>query len=257
MLACLCSWNLIAFTSDISTILARQPWTPQIQRALSMDIDIIDETGVLSPLPLASRVCLPCQYLSVGRDVSRRPALIPSGVHQTPVPRSSDRRSYYFLIALVACVPWDRPHHVTDSTVNTASPGVTEWELTAVTPLSRLFSLLPPLLFRLLISGRLIAVTRPTLNPPHITFTWRPGSEVTCVGVRLFLTLLHPSAADQEATTPNSLILLSSITFGQTSFSPCDIFNIFRRTLLAPLMQYHNNIAGIAGAGQLPLCVCQ
>ncbi|KAK5929589.1 hypothetical protein CgunFtcFv8_010810 [Champsocephalus gunnari] len=70
--------------------------------------------------------CLSCQCVSVGRDVSRRLALIPSGVRQTPVPRSSDRRSYYFLFALVACVPWERPPHVTDSSVNTASPGVTE-----------------------------------------------------------------------------------------------------------------------------------
>lgn len=95
------------------------------------------------PCPMCE--CLSCQCLSVGWDVSQRLALIPGGVHQTPVPRSSDRRSYYFLIALVARVPWERPHHVTDSFVNTASPGVTEWELTAVTPMSRLLS--PPFIF--------------------------------------------------------------------------------------------------------------
>lgn len=51
---------------------------------------------------------------------------IPSDVRQTPVPLSSDRRSYYFLIALVARVSWDRLHHVTDSSVNTTSLKVTE-----------------------------------------------------------------------------------------------------------------------------------
>lgn len=134
------------------------------------------------------RECLSCQYLSVGRYVSRRLALIPSGVHQTSVPRSSDRRSYYFLIALVARVPRERPHHVTDSSVNTASPGVTKWELTSVTPLSRLFSP-PPQTSHLCVSVRHDLIQP---QPPHITFTWRPGSRVTCVEAGLYLTLLHP-----------------------------------------------------------------
>ncbi|CAB1455179.1 unnamed protein product [Pleuronectes platessa] len=47
-------------------------------------------------------------------------------------PRSSDRRSYYFLIAPVARVPRERPHHVTDSSVNTGSPGVTELLITVL-----------------------------------------------------------------------------------------------------------------------------
>lgn len=107
---------------------------------------------VCPPPPCPVCECLSCQCLSVGWDVSQRLALIPSGVHQTPVPRSSDRRSYYFLITLVARVPREMPHHVTDRSINTGSPRVTEWELTAATPLSRLFSSTPIFLSRLFIS---------------------------------------------------------------------------------------------------------
>lgn len=78
------------------------------------------------------------------------------------------------------------------------SPGVTEWELTAATPASRLSpSSSSSLSFsRLLISVCLSVMTWSTLGLPTpplpITLTWRSGSEATCVEASLLLTLLHP-----------------------------------------------------------------
>lgn len=117
--------------------------------------------------------------------MSHRLALIPSDVRQTPVPLSSDRRSYYFLIALVARVSRDRLHRVTDSSVNTAGLKVTEWALTTAMPSSRLSSHLSP--------DICLSLSRDLGHPqpPHITFTWHTRSRVTCGGVRLFLTLFH------------------------------------------------------------------
>lgn len=113
--------------------------------------------------------------------MSHKLALIPSDVRQTPVPLSSDRRSYYFLIALVARVPRDRLHHVTDSSVNTASPKVTEWALTTAMPSSRLSSHLSPD-----ICLSLSLVTLVTLNLFTLPSPDTPGQESPAVGLGYF-----------------------------------------------------------------------
>lgn len=166
--------------------------------------------------------CLSGQYLSVGWEVSRRLTLIPTSVHQTPVPRSSDRRSYYFLIARVARVPRERLHHVTDSSVNTGSPRVTEWELTAVTPLSRLFfSPHTPQTFHLNVPP---PWPGPLSRPPRVTFTWRPGSSHMCwSGV---ISNLATGWAENNKT-PNSDTFTVHYTHSNSLFLLRMIFSIF------------------------------
>lgn len=64
-----------------------------------------------------------CQYPSRGQNLSSASRWCPSDF----VPASPDRRGYYFLIALVASVPWDRFPHMTDSSVNTTGLPHLHW----------------------------------------------------------------------------------------------------------------------------------
>lgn len=188
--------------------------------------------------------------------MSQRLAVIPCGVHQTPVPRSSDRRSYYFLIALVAYVPWETPHHVTDSSVNTALGWLSESSLQRH---QRPASLPPPLPLSLSPDFSSLCVYLswpgpPSASPltsshyPHLTLRVRSH---LCWG-EFIANLAAPfPPADQETTpTPKQ-----PYTF--VIYDIQHIFNIFRCTLLVPLMRYHNNMAQIAWAGAAPLCMCQ
>lgn len=142
-----------------------------------------------------------------------------------PVPPSSGRRSYYFPIAPVARVPWERLHHVTDSSVNTDGvrpPRADEWELAAVTPLSRLHHRLlhlPSSLLRLCVSSLWPGL----FSNPHIAFTWHPGLGATC---EVISNPVHPC---QQLTKNQNPLKYHHLYEAKPFFSPSlsVIFSVF------------------------------
>lgn len=96
------------------------------------------------------------------------------------VPWSSDRRSYYFLVAPVAGVSRERRHRGADRSVNTADPRLTEWELAAATPLVTPFSSLSSICQTSPICKSFCCdVIHPQPSPKY-----HPGSEVACIDVK-------------------------------------------------------------------------
>lgn len=125
-----------------------------------------------------------CQCLSRGQNLSWRP-INSHWCLSDFVPASSDRRSYYFLITLVARVPGERFSHVTDSFVNTTGISLSTSLGVVVTFLAFYNA---PQVFSF--SSLTWFMLNHTLPSPD---TW--GARVTCAEVRLFLTL---PPADQE-----------------------------------------------------------
>lgn len=150
-----------------------------------------------------------------------------------PVPQSSDRRSYYFLIAPVARISWEWLHHLNDSPTHTQALGLVSKNSAQQRhpcPAHTHISLFPLLL------SHLISVNLHPQRGQRYLHLLVHQPKVSYIGYFQLGATLFP--VDQRTATPQHLFFI--ICHRHHPLSPVIIFWC---TLLVPLIQYHNSQA--------------